>query len=230
MTKKSLLATAAAVALLAGTNLAPAQNTSQGSEPKASSAPMKAQDKPDMKSTVQPSSAQKTPESSTKPTQSTQAPADAGKAKSETTGQAAPNTQPAQRSAPSSTQSPTSTQSQPGTTAPAQAPATTTQAPASGTTTTQGQTGAQTGASVSLTPQQRTEIQSTVLASAPKVSDVNFSLNVGTVVPRTVRIVEVHPTLVKIYPQWRGHMYFVVGDRIIIVERNTLRIVAVITV
>ena len=69
-----------------------------------------------------------------------------------------------------------------------------------------------------------------MLASAPRVSDVNFSLNVGTVVPRTVRIVEVPPTLVRIYPQWRGHMYFVVGDQIIIVERSTLRIVAVITV
>ena len=253
MTKKSLLATAAAVALLAGTSLAPAQSTNQGSEPKASSAPMKAQDKADSKSTAQPSSAQKASEPAMKPAQSTQAPAE--KSKSETTGQAAgqklepsksstsgdqkaepPKSSTTGQAAPStSTQAPRPAQStqSPTTTQPAQAPATTTQAPASGsttTTTTQGQTGAQTGASVSLTPQQRTEIRSTVLASAPRVSDVNFSLNVGTVVPRTVRIVEVPPTLVKIYPQWRGHMYFVVGDQIIIVERSTLRIVAVITV
>jgi hypothetical protein len=145
--------------------------------------------------------------------------------KSPTTGQAAPSSSTQAPKPAQSTQSPSTTQS-------GQAPASTTQAPASGSTTTtqQGQTGSQTGASVSLTPQQRTEIRSSVLASAPKVSDVNFSISVGTVVPRTVRIVEVPPTLVRIYPQWRGHMYFVVGDQIIIVERNSHRIVAVITV
>jgi hypothetical protein len=48
-------------------------------------------------------------------------------------------------------------------------------------------------------------------------------------VPTSVRVVEVAPTLVEIHPEWRGHMYFVVGDEIIIVDRNH-RIVAVITI
>ena len=64
--------------------------------------------------------------------------------------------------------------------------------------------------------------------NAPRVTNINFSINVGTVVPRTVRVVAVPATLVEIHPAWRGYMYFVHGDDIIIVEPGTLRIVAVI--
>jgi len=68
-----------------------------------------------------------------------------------------------------------------------------------------------------------------VLASAPRASNVNFAIRVGTEVPTSVRVVAVPPTLIEIYPEWRGHMYFVVGDEIIIVDSNH-RIIAVITV
>jgi hypothetical protein len=37
------------------------------------------------------------------------------------------------------------------------------------------------------------------------------------------------PALIKIHPEWRGHMYFVVGDQIIVVDRNH-RIIAIINV
>ena len=43
------------------------------------------------------------------------------------------------------------------------------------------------------------------------------------------RVVAVPQVLVDIYPDYRGHMYFVVGDEIIIVDRNH-RIIAVIAV
>jgi len=56
---------------------------------------------------------------------------------------------------------------------------------------------------------------------------VNFSLSVGTVVPRTVHVVALPPTVVSIYPAWRGFLYFIVGDQIVVVEPGTLRIVAV---
>jgi Protein of unknown function (DUF1236) len=89
----------------------------------------------------------------------------------------------------------------------------------------------QAGGSVNLTTQQRTEIRQTVLAggNVPRVNNVNFSVRVGTTVPTSVRIVEVPPALIEIHPQWRGHMYFVVGDQIIIVDRNH-RIIAIIDV
>jgi hypothetical protein len=91
-------------------------------------------------------------------------------------------------------------------------------------------TGQAASGSINLTAQQKTEIRTKVLASAPKVDKVNFSLNVGTVVPRTVHIVAVPETLVVIHPQWRGYRYFVVGDEIVIVEPDSLKIVAVLSV
>ena len=61
-------------------------------------------------------------------------------------------------------------------------------------------------------------------------SNVNFDVKVGIVVPRTVRIAPLPATLISIEPTWRGYMYFVYQDEIIVVEPNTLRIVAVLEV
>ena len=63
--------------------------------------------------------------------------------------------------------------------------------------------------------------------NVPRVNNVNFSVRVGTTVPTSVRVLEVPSA--EIHPQWRGHMYFVVGDQIIIVDRNH-RIIAIIDV
>ena len=92
--------------------------------------------------------------------------------------------------------------------------------------------GAQSGG-VTLTTEQRTTIRTTVLqgSNAPRVTNVNFSINVGTVVPRTgVTLVAVPTTLVEIHPAWRGYLYFIVGERIIIVEPDSHKIVAVLVV
>ena len=63
---------------------------------------------------------------------------------------------------------------------------------------------------------------------APRVSSVTFSLSVGTVVPRTVKYVPLPSRVVEIYPAWRSYHFFIVGDQIVIVEPDSLRIVAVI--
>jgi hypothetical protein len=91
----------------------------------------------------------------------------------------------------------------------------------------QGQPGS---TSTSLNTEQRTKIRETVLrgGSVNRVTNVNFRINVGTVVPRSVTLVTVPSTIVEIHPAWRGYLYFVVGDEIVIVEPGTLRIVAVI--
>ena len=93
---------------------------------------------------------------------------------------------------------------------------------------TQGQ--AQQG-SKTLTTEQRTTIRKTVLSggNVPRATNVNFNVSVGTTVPTSVRVVAVPSTLIEIYPEWRGHMYFVVNDEIIIVDRNH-RIIAVLPV
>lgn len=84
---------------------------------------------------------------------------------------------------------------------------------------------------VSLTTEQKTTIREKVLtSSAPRVTNVNFDIKVGTVVPRTVRVAPLPTTIIEIEPEWRGYMYFVSGDEIIVVEPGTLRIVAVLDV
>jgi hypothetical protein len=87
------------------------------------------------------------------------------------------------------------------------------------------------GGNVSLTTEQKTKIRQTVLtSSAPRVTRVDFDVRVGTVVPRTVRVAPLPATIIEIEPQWRGYMYFVYNDEIIVVEPGSLRIVAVLEV
>ena len=80
--------------------------------------------------------------------------------------------------------------------------------------------------------EQRTKIRETVLrgGNAPRVTNINFSINVGTAVPRTVRVIAVPEVIVDIHPDWRGFLYFVYEDEIVIVDPNTYRIVAVLDV
>ena len=88
------------------------------------------------------------------------------------------------------------------------------------------------GTTVSFTTEQRSKIRETVFKekNAPRVSKVDFSLNVGTAVPRTVHIVEVPEVIVDIHPEWRGYRYFIVNDEVVIVEPDTLKIVAIVDV
>jgi peptidoglycan hydrolase-like protein with peptidoglycan-binding domain len=82
---------------------------------------------------------------------------------------------------------------------------------------------------VNLTSQQRTRIQQTVLAGSnvPRVNSVNFALSTGTVVPTSVRVVDVGPELIEINSQWRGYKYFVVHDDVVVID-NSRKIVAVV--
>ncbi|MGZ3410885.1 MAG: DUF1236 domain-containing protein [Xanthobacteraceae bacterium] len=90
----------------------------------------------------------------------------------------------------------------------------------------------ETNANASLSTEQRTKIRETVVkqSNAPKLSrnEVNFSLSVGTVVPRSVHVAVLPATVIEIYPAWRGYEYVLVGDEIVILEPGTLRIVAII--
>jgi hypothetical protein len=90
--------------------------------------------------------------------------------------------------------------------------------------------GGSTNVNVNLSTEQRTRIKEVIVKqkSAPRVANVNFSLSVGTTVPRTVKHVVVPQTIVEIHPAWRGFHYFMVGDEIVIVDPATLEIVAVI--
>jgi hypothetical protein len=85
---------------------------------------------------------------------------------------------------------------------------------------------------VTLNTEQKTRIRETVLSGSnvPLANNVNFALNVGTVVPETVHFAPLPPTLVEINPDWRSYEYFVVQEEIIIIEPRTRRIIAVLAV
>ena len=105
-----------------------------------------------------------------------------------------------------------------------------TRAPMQGATSTERGAGA---ANVSLNEQQRTQIRETVInsRSAPRVSNVDFSVNVGTVVPRGhIHLVRVPETLIRIEPRWRHYLYFVFNNEIVIVDPRSMRIVDVLPV
>jgi hypothetical protein len=91
-----------------------------------------------------------------------------------------------------------------------------------------GATTGQAGAGAKLTSEQRTQITSVIHKQNVKpVTNVNFSISVGTRVPRTVEFHPVPTEIVTIYPAWRGYEFFLVRDEIVIVNPRTLEIVAV---
>jgi len=89
------------------------------------------------------------------------------------------------------------------------------------------------GMKVQLNDEQRSQIRTTVIEGrgAPRVGNVNFDVAVGTVIPRgSIHIVAVPETLVRIEPMWRGMLYFVYQDEVVIVSPRDMRIVAVVNV
>jgi hypothetical protein len=143
------------------------------------------------------------------------------KTKSETTGQA-PNqmqNQPAQRATPKTDKldhDNAAGASQPN-------------RPAAGQGAAETRGGASGSASVNLSTEQKTKIHGIIVAerSAPRVAHVDFQVNVGVVVPRTVKLARLPSTIITIEPSWSGYEYFLVGDQIVVVDPATFRIVAV---
>ena len=89
----------------------------------------------------------------------------------------------------------------------------------------------QAGAGAKLSTEQRTKI-STVIKSqhVQPVTNVNFSISVGTRVPRNIGFHPLPAEIVTIYPEWRGYEFFLVNNQIVVVNPRTLEIVDVIDV
>jgi hypothetical protein len=91
------------------------------------------------------------------------------------------------------------------------------------------QTTGQAGAGAKLSTEQRTRITTVIKEQHMQpVANVNFSIAPGIRVPRTVSFHPLPPDVVTIYPQWRGYEYFLVNDKIVVVDPRTLEIVDVI--
>src|SRR5215813_1955544 len=97
-----------------------------------------------------------------------------------------------------------------------------------GTSTTERSQGTSSAKSVQLSTEQRTQIRSKVISHREaRVDHVDFSVSVGTRVPRSVHVVVLPPDVVRIVPQFRGFKYFIVREEIVIIDPDTLEIVAV---
>lgn len=191
-----------------------------------------------------PDTATQTPSASTPSTSTTTSPStSAGSPQAQTTAPASPSgsstSQPSQ--AQTNRQPPATGQAQQvPTSAPANNQAQ--QAPASGTANTAARQPAQpssatnntqspstnVNASVNINDQQRTRVaQSITRLNVPPLNNVNFSLTVGTAVPRDVRLQTLPSDIVEVVPQYRGYSFFVARDEIVIVEPSTYQIVTV---
>ena len=95
-----------------------------------------------------------------------------------------------------------------------------------GATTGQGAAGS---GNASLTREQRSKISTNIRrTNVKRERNVNFNISVGTAIPRTMTLHALPPTVVEVYPQWRGYRFVLVEDEIIIIEPSSYRIVAVI--
>jgi hypothetical protein len=236
--KMSLLATVAAVALIAGAGMVSAEDAKQPATKVKTEPEMKRG--PDIKVQTKDSKADVKAENNANVKSENKADikTNADKPKPQTTGQGSSEQKaaPAAKSTNEKSTTEKSGTTEKSNTSDKAAPAAKSSAtPSTSTTsTTAAQGSAQSGASVSLTTEQKSKIRTSVLqsSSAPKLArnSINFSISVGTVVPRSVRFVSVPSTIVEFYPMYRGYSYFIVDDEIIIVEPRTLKIIAVLQV
>jgi hypothetical protein len=87
-----------------------------------------------------------------------------------------------------------------------------------------------TNASVDLNDRQRTRISESVShLNAQPLTNVNFSLSVGTAIPRDVRLQQLPADVVEVVPQYRGYNYVLVRDEIVIVDPSSYQIVATVS-
>lgn len=100
-----------------------------------------------------------------------------------------------------------------------------TQGGAAGQSTT---TTGQVGAGAKLSTEQRTQITGVIREQhvAP-VTNVNFSVSVGTRVPRDVSFHALPERVVTIYPEWRRYKFILVKEQIVIVDPGTYEIIAI---
>ena len=79
-----------------------------------------------------------------------------------------------------------------------------------------------------LTTEQRTKVTTVIKQqNVQPVTNINFSISVGTRVPREVRFNPLPAEIITVYPDWRGYEFFLARDEIIVVNPRTLEIVAV---
>jgi uncharacterized protein DUF1236 len=96
------------------------------------------------------------------------------------------------------------------------------------TTDSKSQTTGQAGAGAKLSSEQRTKITTVIRNEHVRpVEHVNFSISVGTRVPRDVEFHRLPTEVITYYPEWRGYEYILVNGQILVIDPATYEIVAV---
>jgi hypothetical protein len=85
------------------------------------------------------------------------------------------------------------------------------------------------GAAVQLSQDQRTKIKDVVVhdRNVARVNNANFSVSVGARVPKDIHVSVLPPEVVTIVPEYRGFEYVLVGDQLLIIDPDTMEIVAI---
>ena len=194
----------------------PPASSSPSSTPSAQNAPSTSSDK--SATTTNSSSPNTAGTSSTAPSQAQSAPQPNSPSQAQTN--TAPPTNNQTQASPTGGNANTNAGTQPSTNTAAQ--------PSSTQSNTAQSSSSNASVSASLNDTQRTRISTSIskLNVAP-INNVNFSLSVGTVVPRDVRFQPLPADVVEILPQYRGYSFLVVRDDIVIVEPSTYKIVDV---
>jgi len=88
------------------------------------------------------------------------------------------------------------------------------------------------GSRVQLSDRQRTDVHQAILKerNVNRIDRVNFSVSIGTRVPRSIRLVALPAAIISLVPQYRSYQYFVVNDEVCIVDPSSYEIVEVIMV
>jgi hypothetical protein len=90
------------------------------------------------------------------------------------------------------------------------------------------QTTGQAGAGAKLSGEQRTKITTVIRNEHIRpLEHVNFSISVGTRVPRDVEFHRLPTEVITYYPEWRGYEYILVNGQILVIDPATYEIVAV---
>jgi hypothetical protein len=90
---------------------------------------------------------------------------------------------------------------------------------------------AATSATVAPPAEKRTQIVSAIKSEkVEEVTNVNFSVTVGTRVPASVHFYPLPARVVEIYPEWRGYDFILVKGEYIIIKPGTHEIVYILEV
>jgi hypothetical protein len=85
------------------------------------------------------------------------------------------------------------------------------------------------GAPAALSSEQHAKFRDSLRGGkAERLTNVQFSITVGGIIPGSVHLYSLPVSIAEYAPQYRDYEYILVGDEVLIVDPRTLRIVAVI--